>query len=91
MADFDKSKYNELCKFFSKTEKRYVNVKAYTYDSGDVKISLSPTVKNSNEDCDPEKKWINQKGISGFTIEEAKLLVKALESTIAKAEEEVKK
>ena len=85
MAEFDKNKYKELAKKFSKTEKRYINVSLYTYDGGEKKISLSPKVKNTNPDCDPKKQWISQKGISGLTVQEAKDLCLALEQVIAKA------
>jgi len=84
MAEYDRNKDKELGKFFSKTEKRYLNVRAYSYDGGDPKISITPASKNTNPNADANKQWIKQKGISGISKQEAKDLVNAIEQAIAK-------
>lgn len=81
---YDKSKDIQLGKFFSKTEKRYLNVIAYSYNGGEPKIRIVPASKNTNPQADPNKQWIQAKGISGITKQEAKDLVIALERAIAK-------
>jgi hypothetical protein len=81
-SGYDKSKDKIIAKFFSKTEKRYINVVVYSYNGGDAKIRLVPATKNTNPEADPKKQWIQSKGISGITKEEAKELVVALNSAI---------
>lgn len=85
MADgYDRNKDKILGKFFSKTEKRYLNVVAYSYDGGEAKIRINPAQKNTNPNADSNKQWINVKGISGIAKQEAKDLIKALEQAITK-------
>lgn len=84
MSEFDPKKYKEIAKFFSKTEKRYINATVYQYDGGEVKLSLVPATKNTNPQADKEKQWIKGKGISGLTKQEAKDLVIALEKAVSK-------
>jgi predicted NAD/FAD-dependent oxidoreductase len=81
---YDKNKDKILGKFFSKTDKRYLNVIAYSYDGGENKIRIVPASKNTNPNADSNKQWIQQKGISGITKQEAKDLVIALERAIDK-------
>jgi len=80
---YDRNKDKILGKFFSKTEKRYLNVLAYSYDGGEHKIRIVPATKNSNPNADANKQWIQAKGISGITKQEAKDLVVALEKAIS--------
>lgn len=84
MAEFDRSKYVEVSKYFSKTEKRYINVQVYEYDNNGIKLSMIPATKNTNSNADANKKWIKGKGISGLTKEEAQALVTALNNAISK-------
>lgn len=63
---------------------RYINVIAYSYDSGEPKIRLQVANKNTNPNADSDKQWINQKGISSITKSEAERLVKALEKALTK-------
>ena len=84
-SKYDRNKDVILGKFFSKTEKRYLNVIAYQYDGGQPKIRISPSNKNTNPaQTDPKKQWVNVPGISGITKEEAKALVVALNAAINK-------
>ena len=84
MSEFDPKKYKQIAKFFSKTEKRYINAIVYSYDGSDPKISLSPSTKNSNPNAEANKQWIKGNGISGITKEEAQALVIALQAAISK-------
>ena len=80
---YDRNKDKILGKFFSKTDKRYLNVLAYQYDGGTKKIRISPSNKNTNpNNTDPKKAWVNVPGISGITKEEAQGLVIALQAAI---------
>ncbi len=63
---------------------RYLNVIAYSYDGGEKKIRIQPANKNTNENCDANKKWINVHSITGINKEEAKGLIKLLEKAIYK-------
>lgn len=83
-SGYDRTKDKQLGKFFSKTEKRYLNVIAYSYDGGEPRIRITPANKNTNPNADANKQWIQQKGISQISKEEAKQLVKALEMAITK-------
>ena len=84
MAEFDKSKLEEFGKESSGNDKRFFNVVAFRYDGGDKKLSIRVKSKNTNPNCDPNKKWISTPGISGLTKEEALALAKNLEK-VAKA------
>jgi len=66
------------------TEKRYLNVEAYSYDGGQAKVRIRPVSKNTNPNADANKKWINQKAISGITKEEVEGLIVALEQVKTK-------
>lgn len=80
---YDRTKDKILGKFFSKTEKRYLNVVAYSYNGGEAKIRIQPSNKNTNPaQKDPKKQWVNQPGISGITKSEAMDLIKALKAAV---------
>lgn len=80
---YDKSKDKQLGKFSSKSEKRYLNVVAYSYDGGTPKIRIQPANKNTNPaQKDPNKQWVNVPGISGITKEEAIALISNLEKAV---------
>lgn len=84
-SKYDRNLDKQLGKFCSKTEKRYLNVIAYSYNGGESKIRITPANKNTNpKQTDPKKQWINVEGISGITKDEAKQLVIALEKAITK-------
>lgn len=83
-SGYDRTKDVILGKFFSKTEKRYLNVIAYNYDNKGAKIRIVPATKNTNPNADANKQWIQVKGISGITKVEAIALVEALEKAISK-------
>lgn len=82
MSEFDPKKMKELGKEVTKTDSRYLNIRAYSYDGGEPKISIIPRVKNTNPNADKNKQWITQKGISGITKQEALDLAKALEKAV---------
>ena len=88
MGEYDRNKDKQLFKEGINVNKergeRYINVVAYSYDNGTPKIRLQVSNKNTNPNADSNKQWINQKGISSITKEEAKGLVKALEKAITK-------
>lgn len=79
---YDRSKDKILGKYFSKTEKRYINVLAYSYDGGPKRIRLVPASKNTNPNADKDKQWIQGKGISQISKEEAQALIVALTAAI---------
>ena len=79
---YDKSKDKILGKAYSKTEKRYINTIAYSYDGGPKRMRICPASKNTNPNADKDKQWIQGKCISGVTKEEAVQLIAALEQTI---------
>jgi len=85
---YDRNKDKELFKEginVGKTKgERFLNVVAYSYDGGTPKIRIQVTNKNTDPKADAKKKWVNQKGISSISKEEAKALVKALEKAIYK-------
>ena len=81
---YDRDKDKVIFKDAVKTEKRYLNVEVYSYDGGAAKIRIRPVAKNSNPNADANKKWINQKAISGITKEEIGGLINALEKAQAK-------
>lgn len=83
-SGYDRDKDKILGKFFSKTEKRYLNVLAYSYDGGEPKIRIVPATKNTNPNADSNKQWIQAKGISGITKSEAIDLIQALKNAVAK-------
>ena len=78
MGEFKKELYKVIGKEASGNDKRFLNVVCYSYDGKPAKISIQPKEKNSNENCDPNKKWINKTGITGLTKEEALNLAKNL-------------
>lgn len=88
MSEYDRNKDVQLFKEGINVNKergeRYINVVAYQYDGGEKKIRLQVSNKNTNPNADSNKQWINQKGISSITKEEAKGLVKLLEKAIYK-------
>jgi hypothetical protein len=71
-----------LYKGCSKTEKRYLNVEVYSYNGGPTSVRIRPCSKNTKADADPNKKWINQKGISQISKDEAAQLIKVLQEAI---------
>lgn len=80
---YDRSKDKILGKYFSKTDKRYLNVVAYSYDGGANKIRIAPSNKNTNPaQTDPKKQWVNVPGISGITKDECSALIIALQAAI---------
>lgn len=79
---YDKTKDVVLGKYFSKTETRYLNVTAYSYNGGAKKIRIVPASKNTNPAADKNKLWIQGKGISGITKPEAQALIVALTAAI---------
>ena len=85
---YDRNKDKELFKEGITVGKakgeRFLNVVAYSYDGGTAKIRIQVTNKNTDPNADAKKKWVNQKGISSISKEEAKALVKALEKAIYK-------
>lgn len=88
MSEYDRNKDKELFKEGINTHKergeRWINVVAYSYDSGEPKIRIQISNKNTREDCDPKKQWINQKGISSLTKDEVVGLIKLLEKAVTK-------
>lgn len=88
MSEFDRSKMKEIFKEGINVGKargeRYLNVVVYSYDGGELKIRIQPANKNTNENCDSNKKWINQHSITGITKEEVKGIIKLLEKAICK-------
>jgi hypothetical protein len=88
MGDYKRSLDKELFKEGINVGKergeRFINVIAYQYDGGEPKIRLQVANKNTNPNADSDKKWINQKGISSITKDEALKLIKALEKAITK-------
>lgn len=81
---YNKSLDKVLFKEAIRSDKRYLNIEAYSYDGGQTKIRIKVTAKNTNAEADANKKWINQKGISAITKEEAEGLIIALEKAIIK-------
>lgn len=81
-SGYDRTKDVVIFKACSKTEKRYLNVEVYSYDGGATKIRIRPTVKNTNPEADKNKQWINMKGISQLTVEEANGLIKSLTDAV---------
>ena len=88
MSEFDPKLNVELFKKGVNVNKakseRYLNVIAYQYNGGEKKLRIQPANKNTNENCDANKKWINVHSISSITKEEAKGLIKLLEMAIMK-------
>jgi len=82
MAGYDRNKDKVIHKTVSKTEKRYLNVEAYSYDGGATKVRIKPVVKNTNPNCDSNKKWLNMKAISGLSMEEVLGLIKSLNEIV---------
>lgn len=84
MAGYDRNKDKVIHKAMSKTEKRYLNVEAYSYDGGATKVRIRPVAKNTNPNADSKKQWINQKAISGLTQDEVLGLIKSLNEMVDK-------
>ena len=88
MSEYDRNKDVQLFKEGINVNKprgeRYINVVAYQYDGGEKKIRIQISNKNTNENAPDNKKWINQKGISSITKDEAKGLIKLLEKALYK-------
>jgi hypothetical protein len=88
MSEYDRSKDKQLFKEGVNVHKqrgeRYINVVAYQYDGGEKKIRIQLSNKNTNPNADSNKQWINQKGISSITKDEAKGLIKLLEKALYK-------
>lgn len=83
-SGYERSKDKVLFKEAIKSEKRFLNLELYSYDNGPEKIRIKPVSQNTNPNADPNKKWINQKAISGITVQEANGLIKALQAAIRK-------
>ena len=85
---YDRNKDKELFKEginVGKTKgERFLNVVAYSYDGGTPKIRIQVTNKNTDPNADAKKKWVNQKGISSISKEEAKALVRAFRASFSK-------
>ena len=78
-SGYDKTKDLLIHKKSVQSENKYLNCQVYSYDGRPAKIRIRPCVKNTNPDqTDPNKKWINLKGISQITKEEALGLAEAL-------------
>jgi len=88
MSEYDRNKDVQLFKEGINVGKskgeRYLNIVAYSYDGGTPKIRIQVSNKNTNPDAPDNKKWINQKGISSITKDEAKGLIKLLEKAVYK-------
>ena len=88
MSEFDpklnKQIFREGVNVGKERGERYLNVVVYQYNGGALKIRIQPANKNTNENCDANKKWINQHSITGINKEEAKGLIKLLEKAIVK-------
>lgn len=88
MSEYDPKKNVQLFKEGINVNKskgeRYLNVIAYQYDGGEKKIRIQPASKNTNPNCDANKKWINVHSITSITKEEAKGLIKLLEKAVYK-------
>lgn len=82
MSAYDRDKDVVVHKAYSKTESRYLNVEIYSYDGGERKARIKPVAKNTNPNADSKKQWINQKAISGLTIEEVMGLIDSLNEVI---------
>lgn len=81
---YERAKDKEIAKFSSATDKRFLNIRVYSYDGGEVRCSIVPASKNTNPNCDPEKKWIKGKGISGINKDELGKLITALQNAQSK-------
>lgn len=79
---YDRTLDKIIAKFGSKSEKRFLNVLVYSYNGGATKIRISPVAENTNPNAEANKKWINQAGISGITVDEAKNLIANLQKAI---------
>lgn len=82
MAGYDRNKDKVIHKAVSKTEKRFLNVILYKYDTNEPKVRICPVAKNTNPNCDSNKKWINQKSISGLSQAEVLSLINALNEVV---------
>lgn len=82
--ELDKQLFKEGVNVNKTRGERYINVVAYSYDNGTPKIRIQISNKNTNPDAPDNKKWINQKGISSITKDEAKGLIKLLEKAVYK-------
>ena len=82
--ELDKQLFKEGVNVNKEKGERYINVVAYSYDNGTPKIRIQISNKNTNPDALDNKKWINQKGISSITKEEAQGLIKLLEKAVYK-------
>lgn len=82
--DLDKQLFKKGANVGKQRGERYLNVVAYSYDGGEKKIRIEVRNKNTNPNCDDNKKWINVAGISSITKEEVKELIKLLEMAITK-------
>lgn len=87
-SGYDRSKDKVLFKEGINVRKtkgeRYLNVVAYSYDGGEPKIRIQVSNKNTNPNASEKQQWVNQKGISSITKDEAKGLIKALEKALYK-------
>lgn len=82
--NLDKSEKIEGINVGKEKGERFLNVEVYSYDGGTKKVRILPVNRNTNPNCDPNKKWLKQKAISSITKEEAKELIKALEKALIK-------
>ena len=87
-SEYDRTKDKELFKEGINVNKekgeRFINVIAYCYDGGEPRVRLQVANKNTNPNADPDKQWINQKGISQLNKAEVERLIKALEKAVTK-------
>lgn len=82
--ELDKQLFKEGINVNKSRGERYINVVAYQYDGGEKKIRLQVSNKNTNQNADANKKWINVAGISSITKDEATGLIKLLEKAVTK-------
>ena len=82
--ELNKQLFKEAINTHKERGERYLNVIAYQYDGGEKKIRIQPANRNTNPNCDDNKKWINVHSITSITKDEAKALIKALEKAVYK-------
>lgn len=81
-STYDKNLDIVTFKGAAKSDKRFLNIEVYSYNNGPIGIRIRPCEKNSNEQADANKKWINKPGISQITRDEATQLIKVLGDAI---------
>ena len=76
MSSYEKSKDKEIFKQGKNpTGNRWFNVGVYSYDGGPNKARIMPAGLNKKAEEGASNRWINQKAITGLTVEEIDSLV----------------